>query len=761
MGQDLIPYREQVIARADRALDAAWPARRGENYVREMRWAADELASIAAEMNEQDFDPVEQSRTWRYLGSLYADLEPALGKEMLLKAKQAYQAAEALLENQSDELERAKLNFNFGNTLRQIDPSDTEQLQEAKLRLLAGRAYFARHAPQYLAQVDPALQSVESLIRITPLANAVKQNTDDMAALEKQLAAGGDVNEIAKKAQEIMKRGGGIAGMVGRLQAIIDTLPETQRRNEKFTEIQKQMQDLTRQILGKNEMTPEVKQIWSLLTERLKSEAEGGAVSEDHFKSLSSVLEEFGRILSANEKDLPALLDKGQRIKEFIEGKFEMNHYLSHGIGRPPDGSRATELVELNWRLRRYLLEEMNRPQKGEEESQEALDLSVRASRVDRRIYEAGADNMRAMTVEKEELRPLAFEIRNFSARMHTMMARPVWRFANVPGDTNAVFYSGPAKERLSIAAACRRLGFEVMAEARGESFASARWKQLQKAATAVFDLRAMDGPDMAAVTYELGIALTLGRPVVVLVAEDQTIPFDVDIDPVVVTGGPEDYAVLASAIDQSVVWTYPRARSNASPITLEYVISKYPRPQKNVYVDQTLRMLSELRKAPDPLAVTRTLTKLTDYLNDGETILINPWWSPVYPHENKLRLFHVMPFRPEWADRVTAVTRKLCNDDVDYVRGDEVDEPNVIRSIWEEIARATHVLVDLTGFNANVALELGIVHTLGKKVLMVGQGDPKAHVFQSISKFRVQSYEIKRLDETLGKEVSKFLSPD
>jgi hypothetical protein len=118
------------------------------------------------------------------------------------------------------------------------------------------------------------------------------------------------------------------------------------------------------------------------------------------------------------------------------------------------------------------------------------------------------------------------------------------------------------------------------------------------------------------------------------------------------------------------------------------------------------------------------------------------------------------MPFRPEWADVVANATREICEgNSVMYIRGDEVKEPNVIRSIWEEIARATHVLVDLTGFNANVALELGIAHTLGRNVLMVGQGDPKSHVFQSISKFRVQSYNIKRLDETLGKEVRKFLS--
>lgn len=760
MGRDLIKLREQVMDRADRVLEAAWSARLGDDYVREMRWAASQLETIAGEMQAKGFNKVEQSRTHRILGSIYADLEPALGKEMLLKARKTYQTAETLLAGQSDELERAKLNFNFGNTLRQIDPNDIVQLQDAKQRLLTARAYFAANAPQYLKQTDAALQSVENLLRIAPLAHAVKQNTDEMATLQKALAAGGNVREIAEAAQEVMKRGGGVAGIVGSVQAIIDSLPDDQKRSEKFAEIQKQMQSLSKQAVGGDEMVPEEKQVWSLLTERLKSEASAGSVSPDRAETLSGVLEEFGRILSADKRDVSASLAKLERMKEFIEGKFEMTHYLSHGIEHPPKGSRAAELVELNWQLRRYLLEEMNRPEKGEEESKEALDLSVRASRVDKRIYEVGADNTLTMTAEKEEFRPLAFVIRNFSSRMYTMPARPIWRTANIPVDPNAVFYAGGAKGKSAISAISRRMGFEMMAEPRGEGYASARWKQVQKAVIAVFDLRATAGPYMAAVTYELGIALTLGKPVLVLVAEDQTIPFNVEINPVVLASEPQDDIAIATAIDQSVVWTNPRPLSDVSPKTLEYIISSYPRPHQNVYVDQTLRLLADLRKTPDPLAITRTLVKLFDYLKDGATMLIHPRWTPVYPQGHKPYLFHVMPFRPEWADKVTALTRETCEAaGVTYVRGDEVDEPNVIRSIWEEIAQATHVLVDLTGFNANVALELGISHTLGKNVLMVGQDDTIDHLFPAIRKLRVKQYSMKQLKSTLGDALKDFIS--
>jgi hypothetical protein len=760
MGQDLIKRREEVMDRVDRALDAAWPERKGEDYVREMRSAVKELEAIAAQMRVEDFTRVEQSRTYRLLGSLYADLDPALGKEMLSKAREAYEVAEALLGGQTDELERAKLNFNYANTLRQLYPNDLQQLQDARDRFLAARKCFAIQAPQYLSQVDAALVSVENLLRIAPLANTVERNIRDMKALEQELARGGNVSEIGKKVQEVMKREGGVAGLTGRLKGIADGLPPEQKKDKRFADIQQQIEALIQQILGKGSLGREEGEILSLLRDRLDSEIKQGRVEDDRAETLRGVLEHLGKVLSGDETDVQAMLNKLQEMREFAQSRFETLHYLSHGIDRPPAGSRAAALVELCWQLRRFLIEEMNRSGKGEEESKEALDLSVRASRVDRRIYEAGGDDARALNIEKDELRPLALAVRTFSGRIHPMPARPIWHSAKVSVDTNAVFYSGSTKLKSPVAAACGGLGLNIIPEPRGESYANARWKQLQQAMTAIFDLRSNAGPELAAVTYEFGIALTLGKPVVILVAEDQTLPFDVDVDPVVLSGDKGDVGRIASAIDQSLIWVYPRPRSEPYRNTLEYILSKYPQPQENVYADQTLRMLSEIRKEPDPLTVTRTAAKFFDYLNDGETMLIQPVWSPVYPEENQPRLFHVMPFRPKWADAVANATRKICKgNNFTYIRGDEVKEPNVIRSIWEEIARATHVLVDLTGFNANVALELGITHTLGRKVLMVGQEKTIDLLFPSIQKFRVQSYDIKRVEESLGKEVRKFIS--
>ena len=112
---DLVTRREAVMDAADRALDAAWPARQGDDFVRAMQAAAAELEQIAGEMMVSGVPAVEQSRAHRYRGSILSDLEPALGKEMLEKARVAYSMSEALLQGHDDPLETAKLNFNFGN----------------------------------------------------------------------------------------------------------------------------------------------------------------------------------------------------------------------------------------------------------------------------------------------------------------------------------------------------------------------------------------------------------------------------------------------------------------------------------------------------------------------------------------------------------------------------------------------------------------------------------------------------------------------
>jgi len=756
----LVKRRDEIMTRADRAVEAAWPQRKGETYLREMRTAVDVLQAIAAEMHTAGLNRVEQSRTYRHLGSVYADLEPAQGKEMLIKAKGAYQLAEDLLRGETDGLERAKLNFNYANTLRQLDPNDIRQLEEAKERFLAARVYFVKNAPQYIPQVDTALSSVTALLKIAPLAVTVAKNARDMQALEQELGGGGDVTQISVKMREIMGRDGGVAGMTGRVKGLVEGLQPSQEQGEAYAKVRQQLEELTKKVLTEGGVGREEQGILSALRARLESDRAAGGVEADRAETVRRLLDQLETALAGNEETPQEILDKLQKLRSLPGGWIEALHYPSYGVPRPASGTRAAALVELCWHLRRYLTEEMNQPGRGPDESKEALNLSVRASGADKRLYEAGADDARASIIDKEELRPLALAVREFSARHRLMLARPIWSAAKAPVDQTALFYSGAADTLPVLPSICRRLGLEILPHPAGARLGAARWIQLQKAMTAVFDLRTVPGAALSTVTYELGIAVTLGRPIVVIVGPRQTMPFDVDITPIEYGGGAQDDAVLESAIEQSLVWLYPKSPAVSSVATLDYILSQFPRPNANLYLDQTLRMLAELRREPDPVSVGRTVAQFVDFLNDGHTMLVHPAWQPIYPIGNEPRLFHVMPFRPKWAADVSRCAQAAVEaQDGLYIRGDMVSDPDVISSIWKEIAQATHVLVDLTGFNANVALELGIAHTLGREVLMVSQGQVDDHVFPSIGKLRVQTYDIQKLDQTLGKPLGGLFS--
>jgi len=743
MDKILIDRRERAMDRADRALDAAWPHRTGADYVAEMQGAAEELEQIAATMQQDGGDPVEQSRSYSYLGSVYSDLAPTLGKKMLFQAKDAYLKAEALLKDCDDPLAHAKLNFNFANTLRQIDPNNVEQLQEAKRRFLFAKKIFAVQSPQFIPQVDTALGSVENLLKIAPLVGEVNRNFAAAEALTQELKKGDNLPELITKTRQLMKQDGGIHGLIGRVEAMVSQLPPELQQSEQFAEIRHKLGALTKLAIGGGTMDNQEAQIMQMLRDRLEADLQQNRVNEDRADTIRGMLAQLGTILSGDDDDIAGFMERAQKLRATARSHFDTQHYLSHGISRPPEGSRAAELVETGWLLRRFLLEEMSRPNKGATESKEVLNLNVQATRLDRRIYEAGGDDKRAQLVEKDEFRPLALAVRDFSARTHSMLAQPIWQLAHSAVDTNAVFFSGSLDRQGLVADICHKLGLNMMQTPGGENVSNARWKQLQSAMTTVFDLGLADGPARAAVAYELGIALTLGKPIVVIASPDYPLPFDVAIEPIILDGNRDDEQKLTAAIDRSVVWTYETIRPSDSHVTLDYILSRYTRPYPDTYVDQTLRLLQDQKKDPDSLMLDRTIVQLVDFLKDGETMVIHPVWSPVYPQAESRRLFHVMPYRPGWADEARDVTRRTCEAmGVEYVRGDEMKDPNVIRSIWEEIARSTDVVIDLTGFSANVALELGITHTLGRNYLIVGQGDTVDRLFDTIARLRFQQYQ-------------------
>lgn len=83
-----------------------------------------------------------------------------------------------------------------------------------------------------------------------------------------------------------------------------------------------------------------------------------------------------------------------------------------------------------------------------------------------------------------------------------------------------------------------------------------------------------------------------------------------------------------------------------------------------------------------------------------------------------------LMPFTAEWSERTwdRIIRPTLTGMGLTAVRADDLFGHDVMEDIWEMINTSEFVIADITDRNANVFYELGIAHTLGKKVILTTQ---------------------------------------
>ncbi|HEX6477845.1 MAG TPA: hypothetical protein VF043_03295 [Ktedonobacteraceae bacterium] len=93
-------------------------------------------------------------------------------------------------------------------------------------------------------------------------------------------------------------------------------------------------------------------------------------------------------------------------------------------------------------------------------------------------------------------------------------------------------------------------------------------------------------------------------------------------------------------------------------------------------------------------------------------------------PHEERLDLFVVMPFKPEmrlvYEDHIKNVATSL---NLKVARADDFFTAHIVmQDIWTAICRSRIIIADCTSRNPNVFYEIGIAHTVGKPVVLITQ---------------------------------------
>lgn len=419
-------------------------------------------------------------------------------------------------------------------------------------------------------------------------------------------------------------------------------------------------------------------------------------------------------------------------------------------IAPQAEGTRAHFLQGVTGRLQSVLLKELTRitSTTGDRETADALGVRVFEAR---RIVEELKDDSSARELEVETLRRVAAEVHLFQRRHHLTLISPPWASPEARSEASGVFCAAAADliATLRPIAAERRLKL-LSAAASGKDPGQDAWNRLRAAAVAIFDLREYEAieehGDLAraartgAVCYELGIAYCLGVPAIIVARANQRIPFDLDLTPVQLTGDTsDDEAALGEAIDEAFYGSQRVSAGDSVPATFDYFVQTWANAPQDAKLRETVTQMKQ-EAGGDAVLAAQLIGHGISLIKNHPPRLAYPILPGCYPGATP-QCFIVMPFR----DHVNAGYRLIVEESkkarIEDIRGDATADEQILRSIWDEIGRASHVTVDLTDFNPNVCLELGIADTLGRPTILLGRPGTEKALFPSIAKRRVHIY--------------------
>jgi hypothetical protein len=398
---------------------------------------------------------------------------------------------------------------------------------------------------------------------------------------------------------------------------------------------------------------------------------------------------------------------------------------MSERAGKVPE--RAVTLLELLTPLKGFLVDATNDARLGHTEKLRGIELSRDLARAQKALRDA-RDKVAVRQIEHFQLRSLAWSIRKFGLRNHVMVAEPHWGASSVEPDATCVFFAGGASMRDEVARFCTKRGLTVK-HAPGEGGSGQlRWDQVRESVIGIFDLTVSGARFRGSVCHALGIMLALGRYPLILAQEGRPLPFDVDVAVQHLTEAQRRSGIIARRIDEALFGLHPGTGESS--------------------VRTTARQLLRGSQIADAVELEEQLGAELQRAGRTPRVLVYPLWPAAYPNPRKRTCFHVMPFGKPWSGAVRDKVRRAVEaQGLEYRRGDQSRGVHVIRSIWDEICRASAVVVDLTGLNENVCLELGLAQAIGRPVLLMTQDDPARALFPEIAKLRVARYSSGRGD--------------
>ena len=240
----------------------------------------------------------------------------------------------------------------------------------------------------------------------------------------------------------------------------------------------------------------------------------------------------------------------------------------------------------------------------------------------------------------------------------------------------------------------------------------------------------------LAAVAYETGLGYVLGKPTVIVARRGRPVPFDIDVEPVWLEDDGRDVERLIGGI-QSALYGRPHGvEGNCLRDTIEYVRQRY-----GAASDSRLEPLLNALSPTDATRTRRTLELILERIDGSKPLVVVPTYAGGYPPADHRHIFHVTAFR-DWSQLAQQEARAACGDVIEYRVGYEQIDPDILRSVWMDICRASFVLVDITNLNPNAVLELAIAQAIGRPTLVVTQNRDVHRYLPAIEKLRIHTYD-------------------
>ena len=307
------------------------------------------------------------------------------------------------------------------------------------------------------------------------------------------------------------------------------------------------------------------------LRQMYQEQSRAGVIAPERQPLLNAILAELGDAIARPSTSLAEKQINARRLQDAMARLSEALLDPSRETPRekPAAGTRLALIAHLHDELFRYVYTETAGGTLTGEDGHTGMGL-LGSLRDCREALATLSPNGDPLKMESESLRRLAVEIRSYSLRHHLTLIQPIWPTHIVVQNPGAIFYSGGTQAGAWLESLCAdrklhllipqpaRAGFAALEPIARSGARGIRFHRLQTPGCTG------RGDTVATVAYELGIALALGRPALIVAYEEQELPFDLDIEAVRVKSNGNQTTVLALATDQSL-YGLQRSRAGTS----------------------------------------------------------------------------------------------------------------------------------------------------------------------------------------------------